>query len=68
MSRKELPIEPKYTAAEMNEIIGLFAVHIVRTYALSSRRFVGCALPNVTPEALVLVWQKEMEAVSEKTL
>jgi hypothetical protein len=57
---KKLPIEPTYTVDEMNEIIMLFATHITQTYLLASRRF-GASLPKISPEAIVLVWQREME-------
>lgn len=51
--------EDTYTTQDMLDIIEKFAAHVTSTYELHSRRL--HMKIDVTPEAMIKIWQNEME-------
>jgi Zn-dependent M32 family carboxypeptidase len=56
--------EPTYTSDDMLEIINLFATHVVLRYELHSKAI--RLKMDIAPEALVAIWQQEMELAAGK--
>jgi len=58
-TRKQAPPEDTYTTEDMLDIIHKFATHVARTYELYSRRL--HMKMDITPEAMIKIWQNELE-------